>query len=236
MKTFLPCLLLAFWVAMPALPAQSANTAPAPVLPPGPLLKPVPDFVKWTVTRTSKSSGAKPEGDKKPGYIETIVGARTGPMVHVIRTEGNGGRWEFWSNGKTQVIINGSNAPLISTGLPDEYPLPTWISSSNFTELKTVGKKQYLIFHDRVFPFGGEITADMVAPGVDLESLKVEATASIDAETRLPVGVQLGSETIAYKFEALPSGTMQSFPPEVLATIAQHQQKLEAMIRKPVQP
>jgi hypothetical protein len=214
--------------------AQQATITPAPVLPPGPLLKPAPDYTKWTVSSKGKSTKGPKSSKEKTNIIK---GEKTGSILHVRSASGNGGVQETWSNGKVQVITNLKwEKPLISNGVPEEFPVPQWISEHNFTAIKNESGKQCLIFHDKVFPGGGEMTSDMMDHDVDPESLKVEATAIIDADTRLPVRVTLGDETITYKFERLRPDEALHLPPEIEAVIMASNQKVEADRRAPVRP
>jgi hypothetical protein len=222
-----------------AVSVHAQQPSPTPELPSLPLLKPVPDRTKWTVTVKGKPAGkGNVANDGQSGTIHTIIGAKTDNILHVISIAGNGNKSDTWSDGKVQVIINPAwKKPLISSGSPQEFPKPDWISLKNYTDTLKKDGRDYLVFRDRIFPAGGDqslTAADL--DGVDPETLKVTAVASIDAETRLPVSVQIGDETTIYKFETLPSGVMQTFPSNVQSVITAQNEKLKAATRKPARP
>lgn len=200
------------------------NVAPSPTLPSEPLLKPVPDFTKWTVTVRVEPRAAGSDSEKP---INVISGSRTGNLLQVTTTAGNGNSLESWSDGKSQVTMNAKwEKPLVSVGEPPEYPRPDWISLRNYTGAVEQGGRTFLVFRARIFPDGGDQTLTAAElDGVDPETLKVDAQAYIDTETRLPASVQVGDEITVYKFEPLPAGFSLTLPPNVrnaIATSNQH--------------
>jgi hypothetical protein len=235
----------------PAGPASS----PPPALPPGPLLKPVPDNTRWTVITTGKApeiakpeaspdkspeAGKREEKDKAKGSTTTMVGEKVGQTAHVIIARANGAREEKWTDGTlVATVSSGASAPSFTTGGIEQMPVPTWVSAENFTEIKKQGDKSFLIFRTRIMPSGVEIVRDMEAEAhgqtQSTEHLKVDAMAVIDADTRLPLAVQEGKATTTYKYEQLPPNA-QIIPPAIQTEIATRAQKVRAATRQPVRP
>ena len=229
----------------PAPPVTSGSDAKPP-LPPGPLLKPVPDDTKWTVV-TSVSSAAdadsnatestadKAKAGGKAKAAETIIGEKAGKEVHVTDTRGAVTE-EKWSDGNLQVIMDpGVKEPIYTTGSIDQLPMPHWVSAENFVDIKTQGQRQYLIFRARILPDGVQIPADMRVSDSDMEKMKRNVTAVIDGDSRLPIAVQEANATTLYKFEPLPAG-VEIIPMSIKAGLTQRKQALQVSIRKPVIP
>lgn len=261
-------------------PAPGASSSP-PVLPAGPLLKPVPDNTRWTLVTTAKvpetakpdaEAGKSPESakpqEKAKGPATTMVGEKMGKMAHVVIARANGAREEQWTDGALLATMSpGAKALSFSTGSIQAAPMPAWVSPANFAEIKTQGEKSYLIFRAKILPTGSEVVRAAPAPDqggtqestrsdIDpkqlaearafaeaqakeseemVKKMEVDATAVIDADTRLPVAVQEGNATTAYKFEPLPPNA-QIIPPAIQTEITARAQKIKSATRQSVRP
>jgi hypothetical protein len=231
---------LAVLIATGAHAQQAAPTAAVPGSPPplpsGPLLKPVPDNTRWTVTSAAKvAPNAKPE--EKAATSTTIMGEVSGKAAHVLTVKATGGKEEQWTDGKLLATMDpGAKEPIFTTAAIDKIPMPTWVSAENFAEIKSQGKKDYLIFRTQVVPAGTEIIQNLENPGQnDIEKLKVDAVATIDADTRLPVAMKEGETITTYRFEPLAPDT-QIIPAAIQAALAERGRKMQDAVRKPVRP
>lgn len=243
------CLIVCIAIRVHAQQAASAVTASSspPALPPGPLLKRLPDNIKWTLITTEPAENTKPEAgtgessenkakpDKDAKATSSFLGEKAEKKAHVLITSADGIREEEWTDGNLLVTIrSGVKAPIYTTGAIEEVPMPTWISAANFTEIVKRDGKDYLIFRSRILPSGSEMAISGETPD-QVEKLKVDATAVIDADTRLPVAVKEGDATTTYAFEPLPPNA-QIISPALQAEIADREQKVVAAARKPVRP
>ena len=256
----------------PTTPAGS----PAP-LPPGPLVKPVPSGVRWTITRKAgpgveskelekAEQGASPESGKEKGkegasrFDIQIIGEKVSDVAHVVTTYGNGNKKEIWKKGGQQTTINtGWKEPIVGPAYDDAEDI-TWISASNFTGIKKVSDSDCMIFRDRVLPElyrarpdllrksvasseveqkGMDLIAKVLgteSKAIDPESVKIDAFACIDLESRLPITLQVGKAVTAYKYEALPPNYALNLPADVAAAMEARGQQVKATTRRPVQP
>lgn len=220
MKKLLICFLItsacASLHAQQATPKPAANTAPAtgassskPALPPGPLLKPVPDNTRCTVFLTGKAPApekAKSEegpnaqqnpeaeenpnpggnaklGDKAKASTTTIIEEKVGNTAHMLTARSNGAREEKWTDGGLLATMRaGEKDTIFTTGGIDTVPMPTWVSAETFTDIKKQDDKSYLIFKTRAVPAGIEVVQDLEHQSQQQavnEKLKVDVTAVI---------------------------------------------------------
>ena len=254
----------------PATPAGS----PAP-LPPGPLVKPVPSGVRWTITRKAGPGGALRELEKaEPGAAKDqekgkegasrfdiqIIGEKVSDVAHVVTTYGNGNKKEVWKKGGQQTTINtGWKEPIVGPAYDDVEDI-TWISASNFTGIRKVSDSDCMIFRDKVLPELYRARPDLLrksvassdkeqqnidlitkvlgteSKAIDPESVKIDAFACIDLDSRLPITLQVGKAVTAYKYEALPPNYALNLPADVAAAMEARGQQVKATTRRPVQP
>jgi hypothetical protein len=208
-------------------------------LPPGPLIKPLPDFYQWTVTTRGESGGGistAEKGGAKQAPPKQVVGRKTGDIRQIVTSFGNGDRTVFWKKGGLQYVMSeGNQLPIIGPASQDEiYGDLNWVSAANFEGISAVGGRKCMVFRDMIDP-PGLIDLDS---GISKASqiAKIKAVACIDLELRFPVVVQLGDEITTYKFEPIQPQVPMQLPPEVQMAFATQIQAERAAIRKPVRP
>jgi hypothetical protein len=205
----------------------------APVVPDGPLLRPAPGYSAWTITysyaedRAPKSPGQ--QGAIAPGSPDfvlarprTILTTKTKSIIHEVITDIEGRSRENWYTGSTQYRKEG-NSPLWFENERDLHPdihyspLPAngfrdldWIAGANFTGKQKQDDQECLVFKstqkvtslDSALPLGKELAV----------------VAYINAETRLPVEVDIDTEIRTYQFGDAPT-EMQALPPDLAKQI-----------------
>ena len=243
MKT-LALICLSFGMA-PILCAQqpaaqpSVQPTPRPVLPPGPLLNKAADFAQWTVTSKSSTApaaaaqasaspataavavpGASPGQKQKPSPSDQTTSVTKTKTIRFEETITAGGiKIQKWCVPDMQVSIHGSGAPVVS--LPsksgDNYYTDysksdfggfEWISSRNFTGIEKIMGQDCLVFRDKMKFAAGDAPAGPPPPVV----------ACIDADSRLPVALQLGDEIRTFQFGPTPAA-MLTLPPPVQTVV-----------------
>lgn len=220
-------LLLAFGFQLfPFTPLSAQTPAPGATparCPAGPLVKPLPDFVRWKVTSqegpgtAAAQQGAPQGGDsQQPAPVPSktvITGERIGKTAHIISTtEGNGSSTETWTSDGLQVVMaKGWEKPAIGPAAP--YTLPGnfgWISPASFVGIVKVNGRDCMIFQ------------------------KDGADACVDLESRMPMILKspvklsdqiVGIVSITYEFAKIPSGETLSIPRETKAIFDQHAQE-----------
>jgi hypothetical protein len=237
--------------------AATAPSGTPPPLPPGPLLQPIPDFTRWTITQTNGApapqgqTGGSQNGAPKPLPPSTIVGERTGDIRHISITYGNGNRIVLWKVGGTQFVsCTGWKVPVVAPASEENiYGNLRWISAKNFDGFVTAAGTNCMVFHDRILPPNSSIARSLapfekLAPGVtaitykapDPETLKIKAVAYIEVERRIPVALELGNEVTTYKVESINPPVPLTIPPQVIAAIDNQNHQLQATARKAVHP
>lgn len=266
-------------------PAAPAGT-PSP-LPPGPLIKPVPSGIRWTITRKGGAKGASQEGGKaEPGaspesgetkgqekekeganrFDIQIIGEKVGDVSHTVTTYGGGNRAEVWKKGGQQSTLStGWTQPVISAAGADEAEDLDWISAANFVNVRDVLGRKCMVFQDKILPQGAaallrynrsihhelspgmkehlkraniavEEASGSSQPELSADTLKENAVACIDLESRLPMALQVGKVVTTYKYEALPPAYALNLPADIAAAIQARGQQIQAVMRRPVQP
>lgn len=201
-------------------------------LPPGFLLRRIPDFSSWRISFTYTQDKAKPAEEKQPDYppnAETyglpfaprsITITRTKPRWLVVIQDVKGNTMEQCSDGLSE-FVSGSTlpeallvprTPMVSgpENLTDygrvDFPNLEWISKETYMGTQTNNERTYLVF------------------------TKGDMTAWIDSASRLPVLWKQGGETRT--FEQLPSPSkMVDLPPQAAALAEAIKKDLERLKR-----
>jgi len=239
-------------------PAKSPNNPGT--LPPGPLFKPFPDMVRWTITRKASAPAAgTPAGSQ---FDLQIIGEKSGDVSHVVISYSNGNKKEIWKKGGQQTTMStGWKQPIAGLAPSDDSEDLAWVSAANFAVIQKVAGRDCLIFRETILPQAYRMRPDLLRKssvplndeekteyertnkilgsqdaGPDPESLKMDARAYIDLESRLPIMLQMGKETTVYKYDPLPQTYTINLPPEIITAIAARSQEIQASERKPVRP
>lgn len=165
----------------------SATPAGTPTpLPPGPLFKPFPSQIRWTITRKGAQAGPQTpapavSGPATPGAnpaagqpLETqnanqidlqIVGEKVGDVSHVITIYPNGNKHEVWKKGSLQALLSsGGTEPIISRAAEEFTEEMDWISASNFAGIQKVSGRDCMVFRDKILPQMYRNNPDLLKP------------------------------------------------------------------------
>lgn len=208
------------------------------------------------------TSGAK--GGQKDGaatFDIQIVGEKVGDISHTVTTYANGNKKEVWRKGEQQTTMStGWKQPIAGTA-SDEAEDLSWISATNFAGIQKIAGRECMVFREKLLPQVYRIRPDLLTPQegpktaddqaeedrlkkvlgdqdstVDPANIKLDAAASIDVESRLPMSLQMGHTVTTYKYEPLPADYNLALPPEVTSAIETRGQQIQASTRKPVRP
>jgi hypothetical protein len=191
-----------------------AQNAPAPsgitpgALPEGPLVKPFPSQVRWTITRkgisdahepsASQASSEQAPGEQAPGsengapkkaspFEIQIIGEKVGDVTHIITTYGSGIKQEVWKKGGQQTTMKtGWKEPLAGSA-SEEVEDINWISSKNFTGIRKASGRDCMVFRDRLLPGIYRMRPDLLQ--------KSEAGSERDRKEEQRVNKVLGSKS-----------------------------------------
>ena len=224
-------------------PTPRPSPTPRPTLPPGPLLNRAPEFAQWSViSRTvpdlaaaSPSATPAPKSSRPPvDQTLTVTKTRT---IRSEQTTGIGGaQIQKWCVPDMQVVVRGSGNPVVA--LPGasgdsaytdysrtDFGGFEWISKRNFEGIQKVMNQDCLVFRDKM-KLEGENARSGPPPS---------AVAAINADSRLPVALQLGEETRTYQFGPAPT-EMLTLPPKIDALINQWRKTLHQASLPPAKP
>jgi hypothetical protein len=178
--------------------------------------------------------------EPRPVHV-TVV--KTGDISHEDRTLERGFEWERWTIGDTMVdkLPESPKLDVHIEGLDpvDQFPEFQWISVANFKEREKLQGVDCLVFQQTLNPleishpkqFGADKRnhPDKLSPGTF-----VEVTAVVADATRLPVALEMATESRRYTFLAPPTAML--VPPAPFASAAQElKARLDAAI-KPLSP
>ena len=233
---------------------QPAGTPQPPPSPPF-VATHLPEWCQWTVDFKRPPSASNASGDpldayrklaaqdptvakamQNPQFVFSLneprplrkVIVKTGPVSHEVDTLERGYRHEIWTMGESVVEkFPGSPKLVAHTEDPNSpanlFPEFDWLSTSNFKRRQKLNGVDCLIFEAKLNPL------DVLVPGVGAEaseSAKVEATAVIAEQSRLPMALSMGSESRLYTFLSPPTAILVPAPPFVAAA-----QELKAQLR-----
>ncbi|GEM_PF-2928288 len=162
-----------------------AQDHPAPastpvVLPPGPLIKPFPNLVRWTITRKGaesvgqepdaapgsspgqKGSGETKDDEKRNSRFDVqIVGEKVGDISHIVTTFSNGNKQEVWKKAGVQTTLSTGWKQPIAGPAGEESEDISWISGSNYMGINKISGRDCMIFRDRILPEGYRSRPDL---------------------------------------------------------------------------
>jgi hypothetical protein len=242
-KAIILAISTSFFLQIAGAYGQDPAPAPAPELPPGPLIeKRAPDFSKWiikTVSQSAQQSGgaSSPEDKQKAAEttIKTVV-TKTLPVIHVQTVDDQNRVWSVWVKDSMQAVefpdrksvafvkaseANGFKNPLEVNFSQSDFDGFDWLSKSNFVGVKDVMGRKCLVF-----------TTTKMLPVVNYV---VTVTASVDFDSRLPVSLVTNNNAAIYQF-LQPPAEMQTLPPAVEAMVAHQQAAEQSLARGPGRP
>jgi len=178
-----------------------------------------------------------------PRPLRTAV-VKTGNIRYEVQSMERGFQSECWAFGDT-VVERAPDSRKLDVHMDDpdpegEFPELTWLSVSNFKERKKIEGVDCLVFQETVDPLAISNPRGFIAEQKNgqnskgLQVVKVEVTAVVTDQTRLPVSLQTPTESRRYIF-ADPPTQMLSAPPEFLAAAKEMKARLEASAR-PLSP
>jgi len=181
-----------------------------------------------------------------PRPLRKIV-VKTAAIQHEVQSLERGFQSERWTMGQT-VVEQTPDSPKLITHMEDPdsngaFPEFGWISVANFKGRKKLGGVDCLIFqgtlnplavtHPEQFGTDQKSASHGGGPGGKDAGL-VEATAVIADQTRLPVALQIPTESRRYTFLSAPT-QMLSAPPAFIAAAREAEARLNAAT-KPLSP
>lgn len=192
-------------------------------LPEGALLKPAPDFSRWTIEYTYPADAVK-----NPDLPHTVVTTKTRQVIHEETVTVSGKKNESWQKGEdfytkiperntwaayekpTQLQIDSGSA-VIMTFPKNGFRNLDWIGAKSYIGSLKAKEATYLVFVPN-------------ADGLDVSNTKALQTqptiAYIDGDTRLPARVTENGVVRTYKFEKIPE-VVQKLPDDLSAEIKQ---------------
>jgi len=229
--------------------AQTPGSQPVPQpLLSGPLLNRAPESALWTVI-ISRTSSRKPEARREkgaPAELQQLTVAKSKTTYREERLLSDGTKSEVWRVGAMQIsALPGSGELTIFEPSPSsialldpeaytdysktDFPGFEWISKKNYRGVQELAGRPCLVFEEAASDPSGE------APEGAPQILRTSMAAWIDLETRLPVILQKGAKTNAYRFGTPPQG-MLTLPPRIQSLLDRRAKALEMATRRPARP
>lgn len=211
--------------------AQDEKPVPSP-----PFVASVADPAQWVVTLSYPEDRDKtaPPPDSKiaAGQIRTILNEKAGNTIHRATTTENGNTTEEWQVG-TNHYQKGWDSTTWGENLKDFAPLAAvfpdldWLSADNY-----VGTMNYGGHNCFVFAPGAPPKLDLSSPDGATQLDTLAQVAFIDAQSRLPVEVRVGTTYQDYKFGDSPSDQL-TLPDDLLAMLKK-EASIKAMMNRPI--
>ncbi len=220
------CRLLLVLVCFFIAPFSARSQTPAPK---GPFVSRVPQNTRWEIhyqygnepKRTEELDAPKGEvsNDLRPRRVVVI---KTPEALYEQTLALSGETWRRWHFGKLQLELlqigpkgqafalsaNDTKNILVSSFQNNDFRDLAWLNASNFRELRKFGGVDCLFFADDV--------EQETLPGPDgskeTKGPKIQTAAWIDAQSRLPVKFQRGTETRIYHYG--PATPIPALPAE----------------------
>ena len=186
---------------------------------------------------TQAGPGQKAEGENQAGQgIEATktLTTKTGKIRHEVRVDLLGNKSDIWWDAANQIQDSSNgNSPIISTGglldgsyvdySKSDFPAFDWVSKANFVGMRTVLGKKCWVFTENRLGISEESKEIVQKQGnYSPKQYEFPITAYIDADTRLPVLLAWGQESIRVTFLPPPQA-MQTLP----ASIAKAESKVK---------
>jgi len=253
MKTICLFLLLAF--SLPVI-GQQPPLIPTP-LPSGKLPAAAPAYCQWVVTfqylpsKPTGSSNTSPTAPKKANANDNrpskIVVIKTGTVISQVIDTLCGRRSESWLIGHFQLNRTSESKQLVESNDDPANPDYICVQTGDFSEFSWIGPGNYLGAQEwqgrMILVFRNDTPGVTSKPLSDPQvenspSVPASATsqlALIDADSRLPALLQIGTETQIYEFTPLPK-VVQPLPDEVKAHIDERKERIRKMLTPPARP
>ena len=217
-----------------------AQTDPGskPEPPPGPLLANAPDPGQWVVTCSYPDERFK-EADVPPGIEERakmITTTRAKDVIHEAMVDASNGKSDNWYIGDTLYTKRPKaktweQLPMTAVDGPHFTPLPVngfrdldWIRKEAYVGSMKFGDRNCLVFIDGAPPHLVLSEAASQPGGFENYSM----VAFIDAETRLPVQVEVAGIIRSYRFANAESDALTL--PQDLTTVITQAAKARALL------
>jgi len=200
-----------------------------PPLPPGPIIKPLPELAAWAIifkdpgvvkgenADDQQKDAAKPEGSpaKAPRFI---VITKSGKTYREVETDADGQKTERWKVDGTEVSIAPDGKTSITDGVAaEDFDELKWISAANYVNVANVDGQPCFVFQDKIH------VPDVVGD--------LDATAGISTATQLPVYCIIGGSPQIYKFgkQSVPL----TVPEIVQQALANRKQVIGNLMKRP---
>ena len=210
----------------------SSECSPKSQVPCGPLLACASNFSQWVITfsypedrqKDSTAPASNPAADLLKTRVKTITTTKTDDIVHEEMVDAQGGKFDHWYVGDIQYTKTANsdtwlqNVPIKYDGRNSSYsPLPAsgfrgleWITSENYAATLKYGGRSCLVFVQHA-----PANLNLSNPATQIQQLQSLSTvAFIDAESHLPIQVQVDGVIRFYQFVDPPSAK-QVLPPDL---------------------
>ena len=202
-------------ISLSSLSAQQATDVPP--LPKEPLIQwRAKDFARWIIT-FNPHSGASQDNAGKQTFSRRVIVTKTQAIIHERIMVHNQQPMEKWCVGELQYsILPGTKRYLpfgrssFTSGVIDpnlftdysktDFPGFEWVSAKTYSTVKKIMNRDCIVFTEQG------------------EGGKPSATACVDYQTRLPVVLKKGDQTMIYEFSPIPQ-TLLVLPPEVQSDV-----------------
>jgi hypothetical protein len=233
----LPRVALAVVLALVPFVAEAQNEpAPKPELPPGPAIASAPEFSQWVTTFSyleDRAAALAHDNKALPPDVltrtRTITTTKTKEIVHEEYVDGNGTKFDEWHVGPVVYMkdpaakqwgeLSASTAGSGATGGPNYSRLPTtgfrdldWITRENYAGTIKLGDRPCLVFIVGAPSHFILSSSALTSQADELDSFS--RVAYVDAETRLPMQVQISGVLRYYRFGTAPTDKL-TLPPDL---------------------
>ena len=112
-----------------------------------------------------------------------------------------------------------------------DFPGCEWISAGNYKGIQNVDGRDCIVFEDKL-----TVTRNEESPATDTpEVSQINVSAHIDLETRLPVSLSMGSETMTFQYGEAPQSNL-TLPENVQAAIDARDTAMKNLTSSPPTP
>ncbi len=208
-------------------------------LPSQPFVASVPDTARWNVTVSYPQDRGEPVSvpeDALKNEFKTMSFERTGDLYHSETVYASGRKNEYWQSGISDYYWGwDSKIWSITTEKGEARPIifdnVEWLGTDNYLGIMTYSGHRCLVFGTGG-PQGFKLSGDD-ASQID----QLNEVALIDAQTRLPVEIRLGSTYYQYRFVDPPSDKLV-LPADLAQQIEKQEKEMAAFnhIAPPDQP
>lgn len=167
MKILLTLTLIAGTATALLAQGSATPTGSPTALPPGPLFKPFPSQIRWTITRKGEGAASQAASQKAPdaggtkanekeragGVDIQIIGEKVGDISHTVTIYASGLKMEVWKTRSQEITMRpGWRVPMVSQSTPDAGEDLGWISESNYQGVQPYSGTKCMIFRGKIVP------------------------------------------------------------------------------------